>query len=456
MRAAARIYRTGDRGRWLVERHARTSRAASTSRSRCAVIASSSARSKPTCSRCRPWRARWPWRAKTGRATCAWWPTSWRNPAANCTEAALRAHLSKILPEYFVPQHFLVLPQIPLLPNGKVDRKALPAPEAPQAACANSRRRATTWRKPWPTSSRDVLGLPGIGIDDDFFALGGHSLLAAQLTARINRELKVKLSLRTLFDAPTVARLAEKIQAELAAGTADQRSAHREPCRTAQGAAVHHAGAPVVPGAAASRTRGLQHAVGASPAWPPRPRDVRARVRRDGASPAFACEPASLVENGAAHAAHQRQRAARRSRPKISRRCPTSQREAQLLMERLEHAHQRAVRSDEAAAVPRAAVQAVRRRARAAVRATSHDLGRLVVRPLLRRAGAGVRGIPRRPSEPARAAAHQLRRFRRLASPVARGPRLREADRLLARAPRRCRRGLRVAGRQAAPSRHVG
>ncbi|HEU5134544.1 MAG TPA: amino acid adenylation domain-containing protein, partial [Steroidobacteraceae bacterium] len=133
------------------------------------------------------------------------------------TEATLRAHVSKILPEYFVPQHFLVLPQIPLLPNGKVDRKALPAPEAPRLEREYAPPR-NDLEKSVAGVFESVLGLPGIGIDDDFFALGGHSLLAAQLTARVNRELKVKLSLRTLFDAPTVARLAEKIQAELAAG----------------------------------------------------------------------------------------------------------------------------------------------------------------------------------------------------------------------------------------------
>ncbi len=138
-------------------------------------------------------------------------------PGQELTEAALRAHVAKILPEYFVPQHFLVLPQIPLLPNGKVDRKSLPAPEAPKLVREFSPPR-NDLEKSVAAVFESVLGLPGIGIDDDFFALGGHSLLAAQLTARINRELKVKLSLRTLFDAPTVAQLAEKIQAELAAG----------------------------------------------------------------------------------------------------------------------------------------------------------------------------------------------------------------------------------------------
>jgi amino acid adenylation domain-containing protein len=138
-------------------------------------------------------------------------------PGASLDEAALRAHVSRILPEYFVPQHFLVLPQIPLLPNGKVDRKALPAPEAPTSRREYSPPR-NDLEKSVASVFEQVLGLPGVGIDDDFFALGGHSLLAAQLTARLNRELGVKLTLRSLFDAPTIARLAEKIESERSAG----------------------------------------------------------------------------------------------------------------------------------------------------------------------------------------------------------------------------------------------
>lgn len=137
---------------------------------------------------------------------------------ANVAEADLRQHLQKILPEYFIPQHFVILPAIPLLPNGKVDRKALPAPNAPK----NDRQYApprNDQEKAVAKIMEDALGLPGVSINDDFFALGGHSLLAAQLTARINREFNIKLTLRTLFDAPTVERLTEKIQAEQSAGT---------------------------------------------------------------------------------------------------------------------------------------------------------------------------------------------------------------------------------------------
>ena len=129
-------------------------------------------------------------------------------PGAVIEEAALIAQLRGSLPEYMIPQHVITLDALPLLPNGKIDRKALPAPKTddqragPRIAPRNECERVIA------QAMAQVLGLPEIGIDEDFFALGGHSLLAAQLTARLNRELGVSLSLRALFDGPTVARLA--------------------------------------------------------------------------------------------------------------------------------------------------------------------------------------------------------------------------------------------------------
>lgn len=125
--------------------------------------------------------------------------------------SALRAQLAKQLPEYMLPQHFMVLDAIPLNTSGKVDRKALPAPHLEGA----QRRERVAPRDDREAKiaaiMEDVLALPGLGIHDDFFALGGHSLLAAQLTARLNREFDVALSLRTLFDTPTIAGLAETL-----------------------------------------------------------------------------------------------------------------------------------------------------------------------------------------------------------------------------------------------------
>ncbi|MEO6518234.1 MAG: amino acid adenylation domain-containing protein [Pseudoxanthomonas sp.] len=116
--------------------------------------------------------------------------------------------LKRALPEYMVPQHVVILDAVPLLPNGKIDRKALPAPDLDArreelVLPRNDLERAIA------ASMAQVLGLPQISIHDNFFAFGGHSLLAAQLTSRLNRELGSSLTLRALFDGPTVAGLAE-------------------------------------------------------------------------------------------------------------------------------------------------------------------------------------------------------------------------------------------------------
>lgn len=138
---------------------------------------------------------------------------------ATLDEAALRRHLRTTLPDYMIPQHLVLLDALPLLPNGKLDRKALPAPFAAAAADRHAPMapRDDTERR-IAVAMEQTLALPGIGIDDDFFALGGHSLLAAQLTARLNREFDTALSLRTLFDAPTVAGLASAIAAATTGG----------------------------------------------------------------------------------------------------------------------------------------------------------------------------------------------------------------------------------------------
>ena len=134
-------------------------------------------------------------------------------PQAGCEvdESALVAHLRGALPDYMIPQHVMALTAVPLLPNGKVDRKGLPAPDTTiQRKTASIAPRNELERKIAATMA-SVLGVAEISVEDDFFAAGGHSLLAAQLTSRLNRELGVALSLRALFDAPTVARLARKI-----------------------------------------------------------------------------------------------------------------------------------------------------------------------------------------------------------------------------------------------------
>ncbi|WP_441287561.1 amino acid adenylation domain-containing protein [Sorangium sp. KYC3313] len=128
---------------------------------------------------------------------------------------ALRALVAERLPEPFVPSAFVELDAWPLNANGKVDRKALPAPSRPEIApgTAGEARRApaTPTEQALAGVWSEVLGRGGIGATDDFFALGGHSLLAAQVIARARRLFGVALPLRAAFDAPTVAALAERI-----------------------------------------------------------------------------------------------------------------------------------------------------------------------------------------------------------------------------------------------------
>lgn len=119
----------------------------------------------------------------------------------------LLAYLRLTLPDYMIPQHVVILDSLPSLPNGKLDRAALPAPnQLPSTRGGESPRNAT--ERHIERAMAQVLGVPSVSIDDDFFAIGGHSLLAAQLTSRLNRELGGALTLRSLFDSPTVAKLA--------------------------------------------------------------------------------------------------------------------------------------------------------------------------------------------------------------------------------------------------------
>jgi amino acid adenylation domain-containing protein len=123
---------------------------------------------------------------------------------------ALRAHL----PEFMVPSAFVGLEAMPLMPNGKVDRKALPAPEISRddLGVAYVAPRNETEERLTELAST-LLGIEKMGVHDSFFELGGHSLLATQLISRVRHEFDVELPLRTIFAAPTVAGLAEKIEA---------------------------------------------------------------------------------------------------------------------------------------------------------------------------------------------------------------------------------------------------
>jgi amino acid adenylation domain-containing protein len=125
----------------------------------------------------------------------------------------LKTYLKKTLPEYMVPPHFIALPAIPLTENGKTDRKALPAPSSVMKSKAELVAPRNDLEAQVLAEMELSLGLPGVSIHDDFFAMGGHSLLAAQLTSRLNVAFKTHLSMRHLFEAPTVAKLAALIEA---------------------------------------------------------------------------------------------------------------------------------------------------------------------------------------------------------------------------------------------------
>ncbi|HEX6039303.1 MAG TPA: amino acid adenylation domain-containing protein [Longimicrobium sp.] len=130
--------------------------------------------------------------------------------------AELRAHLRGRLPEYMVPSAFVALDAFPLTPNGKVDRRALPAPDGRVEARAYTAPR-TPAEHALAEIWREVLRLDRVGLEDDFFELGGHSILATQVISRIRRELGVELPLRAVFEAGTVRALAGRLHGAQAA-----------------------------------------------------------------------------------------------------------------------------------------------------------------------------------------------------------------------------------------------
>ncbi|MFP2963913.1 amino acid adenylation domain-containing protein [Myxococcus sp. 1LA] len=130
---------------------------------------------------------------------------------ADVDTSALREHLRQRLPEYMVPNAVVALGALPLSPNGKVDRKALPPPDFAQGKTDFVGPR-TELEQQLAALFSEVLGLERAGLDDDFFELGGHSLLATQVVTRLRTLLGVELPLRTFFEAPTVARLAARLE----------------------------------------------------------------------------------------------------------------------------------------------------------------------------------------------------------------------------------------------------
>ncbi|TQM28528.1 non-ribosomal peptide synthetase [Nocardia bhagyanarayanae] len=125
----------------------------------------------------------------------------------------LKASLGQRLPSYMVPSALVVLDALPRTANGKLDRQALPAPDI----------RAGRFREPTTPTERivaetfgELLGVPRVGLDDDFFALGGNSLIATRIAARLGAALDRRVPVRMVFDAPTVAQLAEAVRTSAA------------------------------------------------------------------------------------------------------------------------------------------------------------------------------------------------------------------------------------------------
>jgi amino acid adenylation domain-containing protein len=116
----------------------------------------------------------------------------------------VRGRLRELLPEYMVPSAIVALESLPLTPSGKIDVKNLPAPEAAAARAQKFVEPSTPVEREIAQIWREILGVERVGLHDDFFDLGGHSLLLTQVIARLRDQFGVEITLRALFDAPTL------------------------------------------------------------------------------------------------------------------------------------------------------------------------------------------------------------------------------------------------------------
>jgi acyl carrier protein len=137
--------------------------------------------------------------------------------AAQIDPEALKVHLDARLPSHMVPTSFSFLASLPLTINGKLDRKALPRPASPGADHVEPR---TETERALCRVFADVLGVLRVGVQDNFFLLGGHSLSAVRATFRLSEELGRDVALAAFFHHPTVAALAEHLDAQANAAAA--------------------------------------------------------------------------------------------------------------------------------------------------------------------------------------------------------------------------------------------
>ena len=151
-----------------------------------------------------------PWQSTVGDRLAAYIVAADANNAPSAEQ--LRSHVAETLPSYMTPEDFVFVAELPLNANGKVNRRALPAPTAAPTrgysapSTAMEIKVATIWGA--------VLSQSRIGVDDNFFDLGGHSLLAAQVAARLRNELGMEVGVRALFDKRTLADLARFLESE--------------------------------------------------------------------------------------------------------------------------------------------------------------------------------------------------------------------------------------------------
>ncbi len=130
----------------------------------------------------------------------------------------LRTFLKQTLPDYMVPSGLVALAALPLTPNGKVDRAALPAPDPRVESRDGYVAPRTPLEEVMATLWSQALGVETVGVDDDFFDLGGNSLLVTRLIARLHETFHVEIPVRRMFEAPTVAAIAQAVTQELQAG----------------------------------------------------------------------------------------------------------------------------------------------------------------------------------------------------------------------------------------------